>query len=225
VRIPEPVLAACRDALAVLAPTECAGCGCPDRPLCGPCTALLTPSVVQTTVSGSCATPLWHALDYRSTARDVLLAFKDRGRTGLAAALAQPLAAAIEAAVAAAPAEGPDVVIVTVPSTRAAFRRRGYRPVELVLRRAGLRSAPLLRVVRQTRDQAELGAIERHANREGSLAGRRAAAGRRVLVVDDIVTSGATVAEAIRALEGAGAHVVGAAAIARTERRRGRSAS
>jgi predicted amidophosphoribosyltransferase len=83
----------------------------------------------------------------------------------------------------------------------------------------------VLRHVRRVRDQAELGAHERRQNLHGALAVRpRAAgdlAGRRVVIMDDVVTTGATLAEAARALTCAGAHVVGACCLCVTTRQQG----
>jgi predicted amidophosphoribosyltransferase len=87
------------------------------------------------------------------------------------------------------------------------------------------RVVPALRHVRRVRDQSELGAPARRANLAGALAVRRSAvgsvAGRPVVVVDDIVTTGATVTEAARALTSAGARVVGICCLSVTLRRRG----
>ncbi len=226
--LPPYVREAWLDALAVLAPTECSGCGEPDRALCTACRAALEPDPVPVELPGL---RVWAALDYRSAPRAVLVAFKDGGRTDSAPALATALRAAIEAALhdasgnecsdAVGDHEQSGVLIATVPSTRAAFRRRGYRPVELLLARAGLRSQRVLRPVRRTADQASLGAAQRALNRAGSLRAVPRAAGRSYLLVDDILTTGSTVREAARALRAAGARVVGAAVVARTERRDG----
>jgi predicted amidophosphoribosyltransferase len=93
------------------------------------------------------------------------------------------------------------------------------------LRRDGLPVvvARPLRARARVRDQSGLGAEERRANLQGAfVCRRRAAPGERpVLVVDDVLTTGATAREAQRALEDAGHRVVGIATVAATRRRSG----
>ncbi|MGL5862887.1 MAG: ComF family protein, partial [Phycicoccus sp.] len=86
--------------------------------------------------------------------------------------------------------------------------------------------AAVLRHTRRVADQAGLGRADRAANLAGALAvaprKRRLVTGAVCLVVDDVVTTGATLTEAARALGAAGArHVVGAAAAATPRRGHG----
>lgn len=205
------------DALALLLPTSCAGCDDPDIALCERCAAALAPRVVRRPGE----VPVWSGLAFAGVPARVIRALKEDGRTGLARDLARALSAAVAEASASvlASARG-DVVLVPVPTSRAAYRRRGYRVVDLVARRAGLRTERLLRTVRASADQRALGAEERRRNVAGVMRSR-AAPGVRVIVLDDVVTTGATLAEAVRALRAAGAEVVGAATIAATARRSG----
>lgn len=206
------------DALAVVAPTSCAGCAVPDRSLCPACASALLPQVREVDLHGM---PVEYAHDYGGVVRATLAAFKDGGRTDVAAHLAPALAAAVHAALRANGAF-PSVSaahLVTVPSSRAARRARGYSPVGLLLAHAGLRTEPALRARRQGADQSGLSAEARRENRDHWLQPRSWVAGERVILVDDILTTGATLSEARRALESAGAHVIGAAVLARTPRR------
>jgi predicted amidophosphoribosyltransferase len=233
---PRMIHGAALDALAVLAPTTCSGCGVEDRALCLNCRAALHPSVFVVDVGDGTPLRAHCAMPYDGVARRVLLAVKESGRTDAAGVLAAALRSAIASALGDGAAECAAVEaggaglggrirrvgtleLATIPSTRAAFRARGYHPTELILRRAGLRASHPLRAARQTADQAALGVHARDLNRHGSLAATGSLATRRFVVVDDIVTTGATLREARRALQAAGGTVVAAAALAHTRRR------
>lgn len=205
------------DALVLLLPTSCAGCDDPDIALCERCAVALEPRVSRR--SGD--VPVWSGLPFADVPARVIRALKEDGRTGLARVLAPALSAAVTGASASVPASArAGVVLVPVPTSRAAYGRRGYRVVDLVARRAGLRTERLLRVVRASADQRALGVEERRRNVAGVMESRPAT-DLRVIVLDDVVTTGATLAEAARALRAAGAEVVGAATIAATARRSG----
>jgi ComF family protein len=204
------------EALTLVLPVSCAGCDEMDVALCEACGAQLAPRVARRQLDA----PVWSGMPFDGVPARVLRALKEDGRTGLARALAPGLRAAALAAVDAASGsrEPDDVVFVPIPTSRAAYRRRGYRVVELVARRAGLRCTRLLVPFRSTADQRELGREDRRRNVRNSLRARDAA-GVRVVVLDDVVTTGATLQEAVRALRDSGAIVLGAATIAATPRR------
>lgn len=199
------------DAWSLLFPVECAGCGGEDRGLCRQCRAELVANVTPRVAPGGLK--VHTALRYEGQVRRVILAFKEQGRTDVAAALGAPLALALSVAGATRAA-----TIVPVPTSRSAFRRRGYDPVRLLLRKTGVHHEVLLRQGRATGIQKSLGVAERADNLRGAFVARRTLHGRRVVLVDDVMTSGATLGEAARAVRAAGGEVLGAATLAFTPR-------
>ena len=212
--------AALGEALALVFPTWCAGCDAPDLTLCAACRGQLAPRVTVRTIG---SLEVRAGLPFEGVAARVLRAAKEEGRTGLFPALAPALAAAVADTLAHAPAR--EVSLVPVPTSPAAMRRRGYRVVESIAARAGLPVRRVLRVVGAASDQRTLGRADRERNVAGGMAARDVVgtdvAGRAVIVLDDVVTTGATLREAARALTDAGARVVGAATVASTPLRRG----
>lgn len=205
------------DAWALIMPVECAGCGEPDRALCAACAVHLLPLPTRRVTPGGL--PVVTALRYEEVVRRVILSFKEQHRTDAATALAGPLnAALLRAALLRAVPSTCTVEFATVPTSRAAYRRRGYDPVVLLLHRAGHRPTRVLKVVRRTSAQKVLGVAERAANLRGAFAATRPLAGRTFLLVDDILTTGATLDEAARAISEAGGRVLGAAILAFTPR-------
>ena len=202
------------DACAVLMPVECAGCGASDRSLCANCQSLLAPVVTQRHFGNDLT--VFSALRYEGEVRRVTLAMKEQNRTDVARALAKPLAAAVQRGLAMGCPLGQPVELVAVPTSGAAYRRRGYDPVHLMLRLAGLRPVRIVRQIRSTSRQKLLGVAERAVNLSWSMRAMERIDGRRFLLVDDVVTAGATLAEAARAVRAAGGEVVAAATLAFT---------
>ena len=171
------------------------------------------------------------AADYAGVTRTILTAWKERGRRDVSVYLAHALARAVHVAAVAARAQSASDVgcatVVPIPASSAAHRRRGEDAWARVVRQAmqvpdprvGLTLARSLRLTRQPRDQAGLTAPERKANLVEAFACEAPPEGP-VIIVDDIVTTGATLAEAARALRVAGVVEVSAAAIAATSRGR-----
>lgn len=160
---------------------------------------------------------------YADALRRALIVYKERGRRDLAGVLGGLLAASVDAALDRFTLSARAVVLVPIPSSRATAALRGGDHLARLARRAasaaGVRVA--YRALEQTRpmlDSAGLGIEARAANLSGALRARPPM-GRTALLVDDIVTTGATLREAERALVAAGWSVCGAAVVAATPRR------
>jgi predicted amidophosphoribosyltransferase len=201
------------DALALVLPVACAGCGAPDRAVCRSCRGALAGPPLVRRLEGP-ALEVVSGCAYEGVAARIVTAVKDAGATEAAAALAVPLRRAVAAAL--QRQEAGEVLLVPAPSSPTSTRRRGYVPIELVARAARLPLSRSLRSIRPVRDQAALTAVERAANVAASMAAAPGLAGRSVLLLDDVVTTGSTLAEAARAVRAAGGSVLGAATITAT---------
>lgn len=190
------------DLVDLVLPRYCAGCGSPGVALCGRCGA---PSPVTVELAELAVTA---AAPYEAGLRAALIAYKERGRRDLARPLGALLATALPG--------GTDAALVPVPSTAKARRDRGGDHIRRLVRR----SVPALEFAREVRDSAGLDAAARAVNLTAAMRARPPRQpGRPAIVVDDIVTTGATLAEAARALRAAGWTVAGAAVVAATARR------
>jgi len=206
------------DAWAVLMPVECAGCGVNDRAVCSDCSPLIQPDVTPRSLPSGLT--VFTALRYEHEVRRMIIEMKEQNRTDVAHALARPLGAAVSRGLALGARDDLPVEVLAVPPSRSGYRQRGYDPISLMLRHGGLRPARALVPARATAHQKSLGLAERAANARDSLRARGSLAGRRFLVVDDVLTTGATIEEAVRATRAAGGDVVGAATLAFTPRLR-----
>jgi predicted amidophosphoribosyltransferase len=183
--------------------------------------------------------PVHAAARYEPPLSHLVAAYKDEGRRDAGVLLGPLLGVAVDAAVSASPSarrrleggNGP-VLVVPVPTSRAARRRRGDAPLDGLARgalagrdRRHLLVADALAVRRRVADQAGLGARERAVNLEHSMVVRPrwapVLARAQCVVVDDVLTTGATLVEAARALRAAGCADVVGATVCATQRRAG----
>ncbi|MFE7505050.1 ComF family protein [Promicromonospora sp. NPDC057488] len=225
-----------RELARLLLPVACP-CGELDVPWCARCAALLAGPFVRVEqgaprldrLDGVPPVPVWALTPYAGPVRDVVVHWKDRGRTDLDRLLAPALRRAVARLAPALPPARP-VVVVPVPSTSAARRARGRAPVAVLARAVagGLRDGgvpawvvPALVRTGRGRDQVGLGARARGRNLTGSVRmtrrGVRALGQRSMcILVDDVLTTGATLAAVERALEHRGHDVLGATVLAAT---------
>ncbi|MGW0801751.1 ComF family protein [Nonomuraea sp. NPDC002799] len=224
--------------LDVVLPQTCAGCGAGGARLCGNCVAALTvaPARRMPVPAPPGLPECWSAAPYDGAVRRALVSYKERGAVALAGVLAEAMAfTAVTALGRTGGLEGLEghggIAVVPVPSAGRSRRVRGHDPVGRLavlaawhLRASGVRAEPwaVLRQRRRVADQAGLSATQRVANLAGSLWVDRRAPRPPVacaLLLDDIVTTGATLLEAARALRSAGMPVPLAVTAAATRRR------
>lgn len=195
-------------------PVPCVGCGEPPATLCATCRLELQPLVRLRALDAGLR--VWSGLPFSGVPARAIRALKSEVRTPLARALAPALGAALDAAWDAAVAPGaPGPLLVPIPTSAASWRRRGVRVVELVMRHAHAPDARVLRHARRVADQRTLSRAQRGRNVAESMRCAQLG-GASVLLVDDVVTSGATLGEASRAVAAAGGRVLGAVTVAST---------
>ncbi len=222
-------------------PTRCVGCDQPGELICSECRAAL-PWVEQRRACPCCGAPhgfltctecdgTWPAratiaaLGFHGTPARMVTCLKDGHELRLAPVMAAALLIALEEASAWPARDGlprfsPSATdgVCFVPATSAAYARRGFDHMELVARElcraSGLPLTDVL-VRPRARDQRVLGRDERAANLEGTMFARGDVGGARLLLLDDVATTGASIAEATRALLARGAASVTACVLAR----------
>jgi len=216
--------------LDLVLPQRCVGCGRAGARLCAGCLGGVSAARRMPRPIPPGLPECWSAAPYTGVVREAVVAYKERGEAALATALAEVLAFTVVRAVGAAHLRGP-YAVVPVPSARRAVRGRGHDPVgglaALAVRRlraSGVEARlwPALGQARRVADQAGLSSAQRAENLASSLRVRDAAGappGPSVLLVDDIVTTGRTLAEAARALRAAGVEVPMAVTLAATRRK------
>jgi ComF family protein len=215
----------------MLVPPLCWGCGGVARrrePLCLGCRRLLPRLAPEAVLL--CGVPVWAPVAYSGPARDLVRALKFRGATAVADAMAAQMAANAPARlVAAKPAEatpraepaeaGAPPVLVPVPLHPWRLRRRGYNQAALIAdalaRRTGLEVADCLTRSGSAATQVGRDRLERRAGPAGSFE-PRGAVPHRVVLIDDVATTGATLAACAAIARAAGACDVSALVFART---------
>lgn len=216
-------------------PRGCAGCDRPDAALCPQCSALFTQCRRRELIgdrraggaSGAGGIPVWSAAVYQGAARHAILEWKDHDDVELDAMFADIMdVLTVRAAVAdRCPADQP-LLVVPAPSSLQSMRRRGRRHI-VPLARAVTRSlhaqgirAEVSSLLASNASGGRSVQQTSSAQRAQRIGGRIVIRGRAlhrdapVVLVDDIITTGATLRQCVKALELGGANVVGALTLA-----------
>ncbi|WP_410870374.1 ComF family protein [Nocardia sp. A7] len=194
--------------LDLILPDRCGGCGVLGEQWCAQCAAELGRDPVRVRPRADPGVPCWALGPYAGVGRRAVLAAKEHGRRDLTA----PLGLALANALARLRAPDRPLVLVPAPTRSAAARRRGGDPVARSAAIAArwlidCRTAPLLRMGRGVRDSVGLTPQQRILNLRGRITtvpdldewvtiGAKA----QVVLVDDVLTTGATACESIRVL-------------------------
>lgn len=214
--------------LDLLLPLECGGCGAPATRWCAECAGQLgvgpdQPRLVSPRIDPG--VPVFALGRYAGARRRAIVAVKERGRADLIPPLAGALAGGLQQLLRWGLLDLP-MTVVPAPTRRSAARRRGGDPVTRIATAALARHPaavvlPALRMTPLARDSVGLGTAARERNVAGRVRVRRRCRGRlpdpavgEVLLLDDIVTTGATMAESVRVLRAGGARIAGVLVLA-----------
>ena len=214
-----------RDIARLLVPVACAGCGRDDERLCESCSApwwdepfRAEEGAGRLAVLGRTALPVWAISELDGPPHRAIAAWKDGRRRDLDRWFAD---AARRAAACVAPSLPPaaSLIVVPIPSKPASVRRRGVDLTALLATAVGQGlGAPVADVLaaagRRSRGRSSVGRWD-----AAQVRFRGASGGRTAVLIDDVMTTGATLARAADALETAAVPVVGAVVLAATPRR------
>jgi predicted amidophosphoribosyltransferase len=204
--------------LDLVLPVECGGCRAPATRWCAACASVLAvladePMVITPRIDPG--VPVLSLGRYAGPRRAAIIAMKEHGRTDLVRPLSVAVRAAVERLVDWGVVDLP-LTLVPAPTRWSAARRRGGDPVTAIARSAGVPGTvvdPALRMRAFTRDSVGLSPSERQRNVTGRVRLRHDVPGE-VLLVDDVVTTGATGSESVRVLQTAGVRVAAILAVA-----------
>ncbi len=209
------------DLLDLVAPLQCGGCGVPATRWCPACAAALAvepgePLVISPRIDPE--VPVFALGRYTGVRRQAVLALKERGRADLVTPLAHALAVGLHRLWCWGMVETP-LTIVPAPTRRSAARRRGGDPIARIAHAAVAANPDVtvtaaLRMRALARDSVGLDSSARERNIAGRVRLRGPRPDTEVLVVDDVVTTGATARESVRVLRAAGVRVAAVLAIA-----------
>ena len=200
--------------LDIFIPGTCLVCGKLYERICSDCSdnlGLDPRLVIRDNLIGFSAT------SYTESVRLVLRSFKELGESSLGTFLATRLKPLLNCF-----SEMP-TCLVPVPSNFSSLRERGFNPAEVIARELcralpGITYRNLLVRSRQTQDQSRLSPSQRSANQLNSMLAQ--VGNERIVLIDDVITTGSTLQAATKTLENSGHKVIGFLTFAETESKR-----
>jgi len=205
----------------LLFPTRCFGCRELGYSICSECRQQWNPHRYQSRVTNLA---VYSAITYSPIAKNILLAAKEQGVKSADQLVRNAVSVSIQELF----KKYPSCALVPIPSSASSNRRRGRDFINeiaiSVARDLGVAVLPLLEHQRKIRDQSKLNVSNRHQNLAMALSIKPQFwgnySGERVVILDDLVTTGATIGEANRALTRGGFKVQAAATACVALRRR-----
>ncbi|MFC7447541.1 ComF family protein [Rhodococcus daqingensis] len=201
----------------LILPRECGGCGTVGTDWCDRCRAELAVDPIRLAPRLEPGVPAWALGPYSGPRRSAVIAAKERGRRDLARPLGQALAGGLRRLRELGEIDPPELAVlalVPAPTRTRAARARGGDPVARAAREAVSALAPepaavlpMLKFARGVRDSVGLSARARARNLSGRIAvvpGVRTGRSGCVVLVDDVLTTGATASESVRSLAASG---------------------
>jgi predicted amidophosphoribosyltransferase len=189
----------------IVFPASCLACGKKPKPICDDCLPVFGNPMRKDS--------LYYAAELGESLGAVVSTLKDKNRT----ALIPVLGAALRPCLTNCLRELNPELLVCPPSAKGQYRKRGFNPALEIFRSANPGSLrvtdQILRFGREPKDQRRLSRTERYQNVQNLFEAKPL--GARVLLVDDVFTTGATLNAARLALEDAGAKVLGSCVLAR----------
>lgn len=183
-------------------PVICLGCNAFNEFLCDECAETVKIGSTRTRDGFSFQV----AFEYVGVMSSALSRLKASNQFGYSKVLAKHLSACVDLNL--------EEEVLIPPSTSQAFRKRGFVPSFEIAKFAGLNVTKNLRLTRQTKDQQELDSTQRRENLDNAF---QLSKPGRYLLFDDVITTGATMREMIRATEDGGGEVIGVLALCSTE--------
>lgn len=193
------------DVAELVLPRRCAGCGAPGELLCHDCRVQLARPPARVFPPTSPHVAVFALGPYAQSHRSVVLAMKERENLAVRRYIGAVLDAALDYLEARGDIPG-ECVLVPAPTRPSSARARGGDPVEACCRATSRAVAPVLSLRERTADQSELDAASRRANLANAVR-ISAVPARPVIVVDDVVTTGATLQASVEKLLALGADV------------------
>ncbi|MDK8846304.1 phosphoribosyltransferase family protein [Corynebacterium sp. MSK297] len=195
-------------------PRACAGCGAPGQLLCRNCRMILAQPPRRITPRADVLAPVYSCGGYGGPHREVILEMKERNNRAIRPHIAAVLRAALETLQARGEFSH-RLVLVPAPTRARSARLRGGDPITQLCTASGFPTWQAVRLAPAMPDQSGLNRDDRLHNVRGNIQlVRPVPRGAEVVVVDDVIATGATLAATVDMLTFDGADVAGCVVLA-----------